>query len=162
MCGSWPPSELPNLTNKNHRVTGPATRSYNSIAWAAGDDQCGWWPNSLGIGYWPPNANRGETLQDFIDAYSKLGYLSCNNGDLEPGLELIAIFAVTSSVGQTPTHTARQLEDGSWTSKLGQFEDISHDDAGDVECHAYGRVVAFMSRHRNFLPQIEHPSIGNE
>ena len=83
-----------------------------------------------------------------MDAYSQLGYVECSNGELEAGSEKIAIYATNSSSGQMPTHAARQLKNGSWTSKLGEFEDISHLGVGDVECPDYGSVVAFMIRPR--------------
>lgn len=84
-----------------------------------------------------------------MDAYSQFGYVRCSDGDLEIGSEKIAIFANTSVAGQRPTHAARQSEDGSWTSKLGTLEDISHMNVVDVEGTIYGQVVVFMSRPRN-------------
>lgn len=148
MPGSWLPSTFPNLTNNNHNVTSPKTRSYNCIAWAAGDDERWWWPDPFKTSYWPPGTNRGESLQDFMDAYSQLGYVRCSNGTLEVGLEKIAIFATTSAEGYKPAHAARQLESGCWTSKIGEEEDISHTNVRDVECSEYGQVVVFMSRPR--------------
>ena len=149
MSGSWSPNELPNLTNQNRTITSPATGRYNCIAWAAGDDTRQWWPDPFGIGYWPPSAQRGGTLPDFVDAYSKLGYAPCSNGALVAGVEKIGIFAKPSGAGLTPTHAAVQLENGKWSSKLGPCEDITHAAVTDVECPAYGQVVAFMSRPRS-------------
>lgn len=146
MTGSWSPNELPNLTNKNHTVTSPATDQYNCIAWAAGDDERRWWPDPLNIEYWPAGVQRGESLQDFIDAFSSLGYTPCDDGNLECGIEKIALFAKNSAAGPKPTHASVQLESGEWSSKLGGFEDILHTSVRDVECPAYGQVVAFMSR----------------
>jgi hypothetical protein len=39
-----------------------------------------------------------------------------------------------------PTHAALQLESGDWTSKLGDFEDISHSTIEAVSGPVYGRV----------------------
>jgi hypothetical protein len=58
----------------------------------------------------------------------------------EPGFEKVALYADAAGI---PTHAARQLSGGKWTSKLGRREDIEHaldDLTGDV----YGSVVAFL------------------
>ncbi len=44
-----------------------------------------------------------------------------------------------------PTHAARQLASGRWTSKLGKAEDIEHD-LHDLEGDLYGIVVLLMKR----------------
>lgn len=43
-------------------------------------------------------------------------------------------------------HAARRLENGHWTSKLGQWEDIEHDDLASIEGGEYGCVAAFLER----------------
>jgi hypothetical protein len=43
---------------------------------------------------------------------------------------------------------ARQLESGSWTSKLGVSEDIRHDDVSSVAGAIYGSVVSYFKRAR--------------
>ena len=149
MPGSWPPHELPNLTNENHEVTSPATRKYNCIAWAASDDTRKWWPDPFGIGHWPDGAQRQVTIQAFVDAYSDLGYVVCQSAALEQGIEKIAIYATDGLSGLVPQHAALQLEDGRWSSKLGDFEDIAHRSLDDVECPRYGRAAIYMCRIRN-------------
>ena len=57
---------------------------------------------------------REETLDAFIQAYAKPGYQPCENEELEPAYEKIALFASSNGV---PTHAARQLQNGGWTSK---------------------------------------------
>ena len=42
---------------------------------------------------------------------------------LEPGSEKVVIFVDNEGL---PTHAARQLTDGSWTSKLGSWQDNQH------------------------------------
>jgi hypothetical protein len=116
------------------------TSNYNCIAWAAADDQRFWWPTPYS--YWPAGAPREVNLESFETAYATMGYLACDDGTLESGFEKIAIFA--DSDGK-PTHAARQLPDGFWTSKLGHSVDIRH------ELHAlagsnYGTVVKFLKR----------------
>lgn len=103
------------------RTTSPASKEYNCIAWAAGDSKKFWWP--LG-GYWPPNTPREVTLDMFERIFNNLGYERCSNADLEPGYRKIAIYAKSDG---KPTHAARQLDNGKWTSKLGKREDVEHD-----------------------------------
>ena len=69
----------------------------------------------------------------------------CSDSSLEAGYEKIAIYVKDG----IPTHAARQLGDGRWTSKLGKYEDIEHDslDALNGDGYGeYGRVALFMSR----------------
>ena len=147
MSGAWPAAELPNLTNENCVVTSPAARRYNCIAWAAGEDFRWWWPDPMQTCYWP-DVPRAATMQSFEAAYQTLGYVRCGDGAFEKEIEKIVLFG-GDSVGEViPTHAARQLGSGKWSSKLGPFEDVSHDFPEDVSGPAYGKVVLFMSRPR--------------
>ena len=92
MLGSWPIYELPNLVPETYDITSSATRRYNCIAWAAGEDFRNWWPDSFDVGYWPPGVPRQVTIQAFIRAYGALGYRPCIDGALEPGVEKIALY----------------------------------------------------------------------
>ena len=137
--------DFPNLNNRNHRITSPRTLRYNCIAWAAESDVKWWWPPTgpTSRSYWPPGALREVTLAAFVSAFEVLGYEMCHDGSLEEGYQKIALFA--SQSGQ-PTHAARQLSDGSWTSKLGALEDIVHTTVDDVNGATYGAPVQFMRR----------------
>lgn len=99
----------------------------------------------MGIGYWPPNIARAETVDAFIRAYGTEGYAVCADGALDPGHEKIAIYVDASG---TPTHSALQLASGKWTSKMGDFEDIEHETVNDVGGPTYGTVAAYLSRLR--------------
>ena len=48
----------------------------------------------------------------------------CDGQDLETDFDKIAVFANDQGI---PTHAARQLPSGRWSSKLGELEDIEHD-----------------------------------
>jgi hypothetical protein len=148
MPGSWPPHELPNLTDQNCKVTSPASRRYNCIAWAGGEDFRNWWPDSFGIGYWPPGIAREVSTQAFLLAYGTLGFKLCFEGSLQAGVEKLALYGKGSAGSEIPTHAALQLESGEWTSKLGNFEDISHTRDEDVNGPVYGSVLCYMSRPR--------------
>ena len=62
---------------------------------------------------------------------------------MEEGVEKIALYA---DQGGEPTHMARQLRSGKWTSKLGELEDIEHDDLAILEGECYGQVVTILKR----------------
>jgi tRNA threonylcarbamoyladenosine biosynthesis protein TsaE len=92
--------------------------------------------------FWPPTVSREITLESFISAFQSLGYSVCEDDALEPGFEKVALFADEHRI---PTHAARQLESGQWTSKLGQSEDIEHD-LRALEGAIYGSVTLSMKR----------------
>lgn len=150
MPGSPYPGALPNLSPDNHRVTSPRTDRYNCIAWAAGDDGNWWWPVGNVKWRWPPGVPREETVAAFVAAFATLGYAPCRDGAPEAGYEKVALFARNDGNGvPVPTHAARQLPDGRWTSKLGKMEDIDHDTVAGVSGPAYGEPVRFLRRARN-------------
>jgi hypothetical protein len=120
---------------------------YNCIAHAAGENDA-WWQPSKGTGlYWPRLAPMEFTLRAYQAAFMTKGYVPCDSEDLEHGFEKVAIFVDENG---KPTHAARQLQDGFWTSKLGEHEDVRHVlrqlEGPDP---SYGRVAAFMKRHRS-------------
>jgi hypothetical protein len=133
---------FPGLVPADCDQTSPPDARYNCIAFAAGDLRRAWWPHPKPYGYWPHDAPRVPTLAAFEAAYRTLGYERCESEALEDGLEKVAIFV---DAGQVPTHAARQLPDGIWTSKLGQAEDIRHP-LRQIEGATYGTVALVMSR----------------
>ena len=85
------------------------------------------------------------SVEACIQAFASIGYVPCDTAHLEPGYEKVALYA--DEFGD-PTHAARQLESGRWTSKMGDLEDIEHASARSVEGPLYGRAVAFLRRLR--------------
>lgn len=148
MCSNWPRHHLPNLAPGNYLPTSPCTRTYNCIAWAAGETHVWWEPDQLNIYYWPPGVPRAYTVDAYLRAFETRGYAACVDSALEAGVEKIAVFATVTAVGPWPTHAARQLENGHWTSKLGPCEDIQHFALASVNGPVYGAPVAFMGRPR--------------
>lgn len=135
---------FPALSATNHTVTSPPTDDYNCIAWAAGDDDEWWWP----IGepdevHWPAGVPRERTIAAFVAAFATLGYTPCPDGSAEPGVEKAAIYILDGA----PTHAARQLPDGRWTSELGISFDIDHDLTA-LDGPVYGSPVLFLRRIR--------------
>lgn len=131
---------LPNLTADNYRITSASSWKYNCIAWAVSITDSWWWP--VPGRYWPPNVNRKETIDAFIAALGTLGFSPCPNPDLQSGITKVSLYASAS----IPTHAARQLADGWWTSKLGPSFDIEHADLEAVAGGVYGSPVAFLSK----------------
>ena len=103
-----------------------------------GDDSRWWWPDGTGLGYWPEQSPREETLNAFVAAYNVVGYEPCLDGQLEAGYDKIAIYV--NAQGK-PTHATRQLPSGKWTSKLGEAEDIEHDVTEGVAGEIYGESI---------------------
>ena len=67
----------------------------------------------------------------------------CNSIAYEEGFEKVAIYIDTHG---KPTHAARQLSSGIWTSKLGQLEDIEHSKLDDITGSQYGSVGVILKR----------------
>jgi len=134
---------FPGLGTTSFQITSPPDFNYNCIAWAAGVVSDWWWPiGDARETYWPEGPERQITLDAFIAAFQTLGYAACGNDSLEAGFEKIAIF---TDPNRKPTHAARQLPNGRWTSKLGYSEDIEHE-LRALEGAIYGSVVLFMRK----------------
>lgn len=125
---------------KSTRPKSAATPEYNCIAWALGQKNRSWWPGSP-YHYWPGMHTNEITISAFEEVFAMLGYKPCNNGNLEEGLEKIALYALNG----LPQHAARQIANGRWTSKCGQNVDIEHK-IEQLEGPQYGRVIAFFCR----------------
>ncbi len=145
MVGSGLKILFPKLSDSVSAVTSPKTDEYNCIAWAAGITDEWWWPDPLGEEYWPLQAPRTATIEAFIQAYQTIGYVVCADASLEPDKEKIALYA---DVDGSPTHAARQLPDGQWSSKLGASEDISHAELESLAGDIYGSATQIMARPR--------------
>ncbi|MGH6736855.1 MAG: DUF7689 domain-containing protein [Acidobacteriota bacterium] len=144
-------ARFPNLDRSDYQVTSDETADYNCIAHAAGKDDNWWWPDDPPA-YWPDGHDRTDTIEAFVKAYATVGFslIEDDNYELEVGIEKIAIYVDGDGI---PTHAARQLEDGSWTSKLGEWEDIQHktlnavEDKGDLGL-GYGKVAVILRKQR--------------
>ncbi|MEL7353907.1 MAG: hypothetical protein AAFN38_20965 [Cyanobacteria bacterium J06560_5] len=137
--------QFPNLARDGYTITSPDTIDYNCVAWAAEANEEWWWPDAMEQEYWPAGIPREETLPAFIAAFKTLGYEVCDGTSIETGFQKIAIYA---DAQQIPRHVARQLANGKWTSKIGQYEDIQHKtlEALTGEAPAYGTVAQIMKK----------------
>jgi hypothetical protein len=127
-------------------IRSPVRRLADITAWHLPPEKTDkwWWP-VIGA-YWPPGAPREETLDAFISAFGVLGFSLCENGDLEPDFEKVAIYVDQNN---QPTHMARQVATGFWVSKCGVLEDIKHERLEALESvgnRGYGRVHQYLKR----------------
>ena len=132
-------SFFPNLNPDEYIVTSEETSSYNCLAWAA-EDNTRWW----GVeDYWPESAPKVWTLESLETIFENIGYERCESADYELDFVKVAIFVDADEV---PTHVARQLRSGNWTSKLGEWEDIEHKNPEGLAGTAsiYGKVALVM------------------
>jgi len=152
-------SFFPNLKRDDYRVTSDETSAakvrYNCIAHAVGENAQWWWPDGFDItGYdvhWPAEVAREHSLNAFIAVFQAKGFVPCDdvNGNLEPGFEKVAIYCDTEDL---PTHAARQLTSGDWSSKLGDWEDIEHKTLACLESKHYGSVAKILKPQTQSTP----------
>ena len=115
-------AKFPDLTAAGYTRTSLPSIHYNCIAWAAGDDSRWWEPDPIGMFYWPDGVRREYSMRAYVAVFEKLGFQRCDNPSLEADHEKIAIYVK----GGRTTHAAKQLADGRWSSKLGDWDDIIH------------------------------------
>ena len=138
-------ARFPNLRRGSYRISSPGTDEYNCLAWAAEDD-AQWWEPSASVGHsWPPNVPLEGTVDGVALAYESLGFERYKNREVEDGYVKVAIYAAPD--GEV-THAARQLDNGWWTSKLGEWQDIAHADLQSLEGQYYGVVALILRRRR--------------
>ena len=120
---------------------------YNCIAYAAGDETRKWAGYREAGYHWPEGAKEGHTLDPLMSAFEQMEYATCESGNLESQYEKVALYVDKDGLW---THAAKQCEDGQWTSKLGNLEDIIHrtPEAVSGPDPAYGQVACFMKRRR--------------
>jgi len=135
-------SQFPNLLPSNHRVTSGATSDYNCFAWAVYYTDR-WLEPDGPFGFWPAEIPRRLTLNTLTAVYAQDGFERCDSGDHEPGFEKIAIYTDRRGL---PRHAARQLDNGIWTSKLGEAEDIEHETLEVLQGPEYGSPVRYLRR----------------
>lgn len=92
----------------------------------------------------------------FIDAFRTLGFSPCHGPENEPGFEKVAIYADGNGI---PTHMARQVDGGGWTSKLGSDVDIHHDVLDTLHGPAYGSSQVFLRRPKPCAQASSTPSL---
>jgi hypothetical protein len=141
---------FPMLRVSGYRITSPRDGKYNCIAWAADRDDI--WMDPAGY-YWPPDVPRENTLDILVRAFGTLGYSPCKSEKLERGFQKVAIYVATDGV---PSHAARQLPTGKWTSKLADWEDIEHKTLAGLTNSFYGNVAKILCKPEKDISPIRN------
>jgi hypothetical protein len=138
------PLLFPNLNPTDFYETSAESPLYNCVAWVLGDITH-WWDPSQAKRYfrWLPDLPRNNLVETYISLFERHGFEICADGQLEPGFLKICLYA--SSPGRFK-HVTLQLPDGRWSSKLGEWEDISHANVSCLEGPNYGSVIQYMRR----------------
>jgi hypothetical protein len=147
--------EFPNLFPTGYGKSSEEDEFYNCFAFAAdkNNTEVWWTPVRMGNGfYWPEGLDKKTDINTFIKLYKIEGGFEPdenNSTALEGGIEKVALYVDDQN---EVTHAARQLEDGSWASKLGDWEDVEHNKleglSGDINKPGYGKVVKILKRER--------------
>ena len=133
----------PNLQSYGYQKTSDCTWDYNCISWAVNKLDSWWWPFGGVEAYWPKTAPNKDTVHAFERMFNLHHYKRCRSDELEPGFEKVAIFALDGKV----KHAARQLDNGSWTHKMGSCIDLETN-LRAVEGPRYGSVALVLRRKR--------------
>jgi hypothetical protein len=91
----------------------PPPRSVTASPGLPDSRRSGGGPTPQGAYPWPEGVPRAVTVEAFLAAFATLNYQACETADPETGVEKLAIYCLAGK----PTHAARQLPDGRWTSK---------------------------------------------
>lgn len=117
-------------------VSSTPTKTYNCIAW------------SLGITSQWINPAQSWAASDQLNG--RFGYRRMSTMDFsrQRGVEKIVLYGKVDAWGRVTefTHQARQMTDGSWSSKLGQNALIRHLTPGALNSATYGVPVAVYYR----------------
>ena len=135
---------FPYITESNSSPTSPETVEYNCIAWAYGRNDVWCEPDASGQYFWPISC-REYSIAAFEELFSSIGYSRCVNALKEDGFLKIVLYV--DKAGR-PTHAAKQLPTGKWTSKLGPNVDIEHDSPEVLNGPAYGTAKIFMKKRQ--------------
>jgi hypothetical protein len=130
---------FPNLSLDNFKFTSLQTDEYNCVAWVIDKDD-DW------IQFYYDNGNNDVRVSRYIEYFNSLGFTISNNPNLQEGVIKIAVYSDDSNEFK---HVARQLPNGKWTSKLGDWEDIEHETAEVLLGKSYGSRLTIMERKQN-------------
>lgn len=134
---------FPNICDVQNKKTSEATSTYNCIAWAFEESHRIWWPCKRG--YWPTSFDSLTVAEAFDKWFAEDGWEETKDATVEPDVKKIALYMLNGD----PTHAARQLSTGLWTSKLGWDPsfgiDLSHQLA-DLDGPSYGQFTKIYKK----------------
>lgn len=144
MSSAFLESLFPRLSGSGYRVTSAQDSGYNCIAHALSDSSR-WWEPFRPDGHWPQDVPLDDSVEGLAALYRRFGFEDCDDGSLRDGYEKVVIYGLRGSF----THVARQLPGGTWTSKLGELEDIEHATLDGLTSSDYGAPTRFLWRRRD-------------
>jgi hypothetical protein len=118
----------------NGQTTSGQSGLYNCIAHSVQMVLTYIWPDEDEEYSWPPNLDRNDHIDTFVKFYRACGFEPCSDASLEQAYEKVILYGVDKTV----LHAARQLPDGSWTSKVGDLTDVMHVTPNVVTSHRNG------------------------
>lgn len=137
---------FPNLNTEKYSIKSPPLKIYNCVAWASGINykRIDFYRDKL-----TGEINEDQSAEPYMQHFRTLGYLECESPNYERGYEKIALYEDRRG---NFTHVARQLDNNTWTSKLGYLEDIEHTSLESLEGRGkdrYGNHIFYMKRIKN-------------
>ena len=134
----WPNLKL----SENFQFTSEQTWDYNCVAWALdiNDDWIQFEYDENG------DLRVDQSVQKYITFFQEKGFVACEDNDLEQGIQKICIYTDGNNIF---THVCLQLVNGLWASKVGEYEDIKHDDLESLSGTFYGVPTVIMKRPIN-------------
>jgi hypothetical protein len=116
-------AQFPSLLGSGHRITSEATDTYNCVGWVRRElDR--WYEPEI---FWPedvPQPVDDDDLPCYLALFESWGYVRCAGPKYEQGFLKLAIYADE----QAFQHVAKQLRDGTWSSKAGHLHDLRHNE----------------------------------
>jgi hypothetical protein len=142
--------DFPNMTIINSTQTSNESFDYNCIAWALEINNAWFWPDDKSkikqTSFWPKQLPNKENRTAFVKLFELYGFRVNPRNDCSHELSKKKIAIYFDSLGK-PTHAARQLPNGNWTSKIGDDIDIEHKSLEVLEGPAYGKVGTIMEKN---------------
>ena len=128
---------FPRLKQTQYDILRTSAKTYNCIGWALGTSTEWVWP--------------GTSVADFDRLTAAFGYHRIQALDfrLDPGLKKIVLYGKPVNGKWEPTHMAKQMPDGTWTSKLGKLPLIWHLQPSDLNGTSYGKPIAVYVQRNN-------------
>ena len=136
-------ARFPGLDAGNHRITSTDTDDYNCVAWVRRSLDEWWEPGFT----WPADITIPDDgdLEAYIELFRRWGYERCPDAAYEKGSLKIALYANDKDF----LHVAKQLNDGTWSSKAGLLHDLKHCDLSAMEgswALEFASPTVFMKR----------------
>jgi hypothetical protein len=124
--------------------------SYNCVAWALGEIE--WLEMSRFIKKFNLKPPYNESAYGYAKVFEEYyGFEFCDNGEFEAGYEKIVLYEKEGSF----QHIALLKENGKWTTKFGDFEDVEHNAIEDIAYEGYGGY----GTPKIYMKRLLHPKV---